>query len=243
MRTKTMLLSALLGALGSVSVMAQTNVYSLNAVGYINITIYPGFNLISCPLIASPDNTISTLLNNSNGIYTGTILDFFSPVYGPTFDTAEPTSGKGSTSNPNGWGNDGTNIIAPGIAVWFDSPSNYTLTFVGTVPTGPTTNSLLQGYNLMSSIVPASGDIVTNSLMNLTNYNLFDSVYAFNPGPGNTTNIAYQSGSGKGYGGYGYDSNWNANGDPILPSVGGGLIYENVNGPTVNWLENYSVSQ
>ena len=50
MRTKTMLLSALLGTLGSVSLMAQsTNVYSLNAVGYINVTVQPGFNIVSCP--------------------------------------------------------------------------------------------------------------------------------------------------------------------------------------------------
>jgi hypothetical protein len=38
MRTKTMLLSALLGSLGSLSLMAQsTNVYSLKEVGYIKI--------------------------------------------------------------------------------------------------------------------------------------------------------------------------------------------------------------
>ncbi len=67
-----MLLSALLGTLGSVSLMAQsTNVYSLNAVGYINVTIDPGYNIISCPLIASPDNTINTLLTNGTGQFKG----------------------------------------------------------------------------------------------------------------------------------------------------------------------------
>ena len=48
MRTKTMLLSALLGGLGSVSLMAQsTNVYSLNAVGYINITVQNPATILS----------------------------------------------------------------------------------------------------------------------------------------------------------------------------------------------------
>ena len=30
--------------------MAQSNVYSLNIVGYVNLTVKPGFNLISLPL-------------------------------------------------------------------------------------------------------------------------------------------------------------------------------------------------
>jgi hypothetical protein len=250
MRTKTMLLSALLGALGSVSVHAQ-NVYSLNAVGYINVTIYPGFNIISCPLVASPDNTINTLLNNNSEYYTGTTLDFFSPITGPTFDTAANTSGRNSTANTNGWVNNGTNVIAPGVACWFQSPfsTNITITFVGTVPTGPITNNLYYGYNLVSSVVPASGDIVTNSIMNLTNYNVGvsgqggDEVFTYNPGA-TPINETYQAGSGRGFGGYGYNSNWNINGDPILPFVGGGFFYENNSvGTTIPWVENYSVAQ
>jgi len=253
-----MILSALLGALGSVSVMAQANVYSLNAVGYINITCYPGFNLISCPLIASPDNTINSVLNNGDGHLTGTTLYFFSPITGPTSDSAENTSGKPSTSNTNGWVQNGTNVLAPGVACWFQngSTTNRVITFVGTVPTGPVTNTLYTGFNLVSSIVPASGDIITNSLMNLTNYNLGaagkggDQVFTFDQA--NTPiNVAYQCGTGKGFGGNGYNQatgvvgstgNWNANGDPILPDVGGGFTYEN-SGANISWVENYSVSQ
>jgi len=63
-----MLLSALLGAIGSVSVMAQ-NVYSLNAVGYINVTAVPGFTMIACPLIGANGNSIGALLNNSANQY------------------------------------------------------------------------------------------------------------------------------------------------------------------------------
>src|SRR5580658_8673780 len=105
MRTKAMLQWVLLGALASVSAVAQTNTN-------VTITIYPGFNIISCPLIASPDNTINTLLNNGGSQpYTGTTLDFFSPITGPTYDTAAATSGRNSTPNTNGWVNNGTNVI------------------------------------------------------------------------------------------------------------------------------------
>jgi hypothetical protein len=70
MRTKALLFSALLGASGSVSVWAQTN---------ININTYPGFNIISCPLIASSGNTIGTLLNNGGGQFTGDAVYFYNP--------------------------------------------------------------------------------------------------------------------------------------------------------------------
>jgi len=93
----------------------------------------------------------------------------------------------------------------------------------------------------VSSVVPTSGDLITNSIMNLTNYNVGDVVFAYNP-EANPTYTIYTSGSGKGYG-EGYNGNWTANGDPQLPTVGGGFWYQNVVGTTVNWVENYSVSQ
>jgi hypothetical protein len=244
MRTKTMLLSALLGAIGSVSVMAQTNVYSLNAVGYINVTCSPGLNMISCPLIASPDNTVGTLMNNSNGSLTTCVVYFYNPVTLYSIDTAENTSGKPSTTNADGWAAGGTNVLAPGVACWFDNTftTNVVLTFVGTVPTGPITNSLFFGLNLVSSVVPASGDIISNSIMSLTNFNVGDTVYTYNPLVPPYYTI-YQSGSGKGFGN-GYNGNWNANGDPVMSSVGGGFFYQNnTSGKTVGWVENYSVAQ
>ena len=47
MRTKTLLLTAALSAAGIASSMAQ--VYSVNAVGYVNTPLVTGFNLISNP--------------------------------------------------------------------------------------------------------------------------------------------------------------------------------------------------
>jgi hypothetical protein len=242
-----MILSALLGALGSVSVMAQTNVYSLNAVGYINVTLLPGFNQVTCPLITSPDNTVGTVLNNSNGALTGSQVYFYTPSGGYDVpDTAKAIGGKFGTTNANGWAFDGTNVASPGVGFWFDNTgtSNLVVTFVGTVPTGPITNSLVPGFNLVGSVVPVSGDIITNSLSLLTNYNIGDQVYTYNPAlPPASAYTIYSTATGK-FAGYGYDGNWTTNGDPIIPAVGQGFWYDNKSASTiVNWVENYSVSQ
>jgi hypothetical protein len=224
MRTKTVLLSALLGALGSVSVHAQ-NVYSLNAVGYINVTAIPGFNIISCPLIASPDNTINTLLVNTNGQYKKMQVWAFDPTNNPQY-FEEIGSG-------TGWNNGGLTTINPGQAVWFNNVSNFnvTLTFVGTVPTGPISNTLIaSSFNLIGSAVPASGDIVTNSIMNFTNFFKKDQVWTFvaTNNPQYTETIASSS-------------SWN-NGDPQLAVVGGGFWYLNNQVTNNYWVENYSVN-
>lgn len=235
MRTKTLLLSALLGALSSVSVLAQTNVYSLNAVGYINATLSPGFNIITCPLITSPDNTVGTLLNNGTGVYDGDVVYFFNAATG-TYSSDNASSRATFT---NGWTKGGTNVLAPGVGCWFlnSASSNVTVTFVGTVPSGTITNTLLAGFNLVGSVIPTSGDIVTNPLTVLTNYNIGDDVYTFNPATQGFTEYVSSA-----RGNSGYKNNWNANGDPTIANVYQGFFYLNT-GATVNWVESYSVSQ
>lgn len=208
--------------------MAQsTNVYSLNAVGYINISIQPGFNIISCPLIASPDNTINTLLTNNTGTYKKW------QFYAYNASTGLYTQDSGVAT---GWLNGGTETLNPGQAAWLYNPSNsvYTVTFVGTVPQGSLTNTFLaDSYNLVSSIVPTSGDIVTNSIMNYTNAVKKDQVYVWNP----STSLYTQ------YSASGNPANWNITGDPVQPMVGGGFFYYNAQATNNYWVENFSVSQ
>src|SRR5437763_15367210 len=60
MRTKTLLLTAAVLAAGLGASVAQT-VFSVNAVGYVNVTIKPGYNLICNPLNGS-NNVISTVM-------------------------------------------------------------------------------------------------------------------------------------------------------------------------------------
>lgn len=250
MRTKTVLLSALLGALGSVSSVMAQNVYSLNAVGYINVTLQPGFNIITCPLITAPDNTVGTVLNNSTSIYNGCSVYFYQPANGGfSIDTGVPPGGK--HNNPaDGWQDAGTNVLSPGVACWFDNTSGgvLTATFVGTVPSGPMTNTLGVGFNLVGSVVPVSGDIVTNAISALTNYALGDSIYTFDPtaggGVGAYTEYTAVGAKHSAPGAYINSASvgWALPGDPIVPNVGQGFWYDNAN-VTLGWVEDYSVSQ
>jgi hypothetical protein len=234
MRTKTMLLSALLGTLGSVSLLAQsTNVYSLNAVGYINVTVTPGFNMIACPLVCSPDNTLNTLMNNAGNTYkTVTIYQWLS--------SGSYTNDSGSvalSTYTNGWVNGGFIALNPGTAAWFFNPNatNMTLTFVGTVPQGSLTNTLTPGFNMASSIVPTSGDLVTNGITLLTSQAKHDTIYTWD-----NINHAYDGFS------------WTpANGwistiagltDPIVTNVGEGFWYLVAGATSENWVENFSVN-
>jgi hypothetical protein len=61
MHTKWMFLSAAIIAAIGVSASAAT--FSVNAVGYVNVQLDPGFNLVSNPLRAT-DNTIAALYRN-----------------------------------------------------------------------------------------------------------------------------------------------------------------------------------
>jgi hypothetical protein len=246
MRTKTKVLSALLGVLGTASLMAQsTNVYSLNAVGYINVTCPPGFSQIACPLIGSPDNTVNTLLNNASQVYTGDNVYFYFPATGQYVeDNALAIGGKQGTANTNGWALNGTNVLNPGVACWFqnNNKTNITITFVGTVPQGSLTNTLAVGFNLVSSAVPTSGDLMSNSITMLTNFNIGDAVYTFNPS--NQLYTLFQSGAGKGFNGAGsYNSDWSVPlGDPVVTNVGQGFWYQNTGTKPVVWVENFSVN-
>jgi hypothetical protein len=201
--------------------------------------------MISCPLIASPDNTIGTLINNASGQYTGDAVYFYNPATGSLeIDQAENIGPRSpNTTNADGWLFAGTNVLAPGTACWFfnSQSTNVTLTFVGTVPSGSITNTLVAGFNMVSSVLPVSGDIVSNSLSALTNYNVGDSVYVFSGGSSGSFTI-YQSSTIARQSGFGYHGNWNDIGDPTVPNVGQGFWYFD-SGATVNWVENFSVGQ
>jgi len=273
MRTKTLALSAVLGLLGSASLMAQsTNVYSINAVGYINVTLYPGYNLITCPLIASPDNTINTLLNNTNGQYQiGTghsalhsiIFQYINGVGYVAGDTANSTFG------PGGWQSGGTNTILPGQAVWFLNPgtvgsgTNMTATFVGQVPQNGSpvmTNTLYPGYNLVGSVVPTSGDLIVpgiaaigtngpsgNSGTLAAGPTKGDAIFVYDP----TLQGGVQGGYSTGIGGVyavnhaGTASTWNGFGaglNPTTPTVYSGFWYLSQALSPNNWVENFTIN-
>lgn len=224
-----MLLSALLGSLSSVSLLAQsTNVYSLNAVGYINVTLPAGgasgtFAIISCPLIASPNNAISNLLNATSGAFNGY------KFYGWSAGAYLPSD----QANAKKWLGGGTETLLPGQAGFISVPAgaaSQTVTFVGTVPSGSITNPIPPGFTLLSSVLPTSGDLVTNTLTAFNTQKVGDKAYSYDPVGGYTT-YTVKPATGA----------WAV--DPQQPTVGGGIFYYNAQTTTNNWVENFSVGQ
>lgn len=156
MRTKTLLLSGVVAALSSASMMAQ--VYSLNAVGYINVTVAPNFSIIANQLNTT-NNNISPLLDSQlgTGAYNGISLFKYSSVNGYTILNVN------SLTTPPWTGPATTTTMNPGEAVFIFNPygTNITLTFVGTVLQGTLTNTLNVNFNLVSSQVPQAGTLDT----------------------------------------------------------------------------------
>src|SRR5260370_42625696 len=63
MRTKALLCAAALAA-GAVTSMAQSNVYSLNVVGYVNKSFQNGFFTLVCNPLDDGTNTLGSILQN-----------------------------------------------------------------------------------------------------------------------------------------------------------------------------------
>jgi len=242
MRTKTMLISALLGALSSVSVMAQTNVYSLNVVGYINVSIPPQWSILTCPLQCLPDNTLNTLLPNTNGYFNQVSPPLHTLVYAWTPGQGYLVQEEAVTTNANasGWRTGGADIaLTPGSAVFIYNPFSTALsnTWVGTVTSGTNlVNPLLPGWNLVGSILPASGDLVTTSLISLTNGQKQDLLYTYDPVL-SWAEYLYNAA----------DAAWTAGGvtnDPVTTNITQGFFYYNttrfVTATNNGWVESYN---
>ena len=166
MRTKILALSALLGLLGSSSSLAQ---YSINPVGYVNVTCPQGFSLIGCALFGSPNNDPIYLINNTWGEYEGCQIFFWqNGTWAKYMANTNPTPPATAT---NGWVEpNGPMSLPPGAGAAFYNPnaSGVTLAFVGDVPQGSLTNTLNPGLNLVSSILPVCGDLSANELFDVS---------------------------------------------------------------------------
>jgi hypothetical protein len=244
--------------------MAQVNVYSVNAVGYINVTIPPGFSIVTCPLICTPDNTLNTLFpeptvngGNSPGPFAGLQVYQFNGV-GFNEDQANAYS--------SGWVNGGTISVTPGSAIFVQNSfytvapglstgHNMSATFVGTVPQNGSpylTTTLNPGYNLVGSAVPITGDLYTSTNLLLTNVGSSgpaqggDEVLFFDPTLSGETQKAFDNTATAYYSG-GWTGGPGPNGDPVSTSVSQGFYYLN-NTPPGNspraetWVENFSVN-
>jgi hypothetical protein len=146
MRTKTILCAAALAAGLATSAVAQSNVYSLNVVGYYNVPVSPNQFYLVGNQLNTTNNTLAGIIPNpppgsqfqvfANGGFTAYTFD--------EFDLA--------------WVPNGNASLAPGQGGYFRSPVSTTVTFVGEVRQGSLTNTFIKGQNVVSaSIVPQAG--------------------------------------------------------------------------------------
>lgn len=146
MRTKTLLLSAAVGVAGLVAASAQT-VYSVNSVGYINLSVPVGFSMIANQL----DNGSGNLVPDILSVPDGTVV----------YKYNEGTAGYDVNTFLFGSWTDANMTLAPGEGVFINNSSGTAidLTFVGEVPQGDLSNNLPQGFSIKSSEVPQNGGL------------------------------------------------------------------------------------
>jgi len=146
MRTKTLLLTAALSAVGLSTSMAQ--VFSVNAVGFVTVDVPKGLSMIANPLVA-PTNTISAL--------------FASAADGTTIYKYDGTSFSINTLDLGEWGNPNDTLV-PGEGAFISNASaaSFPVTFVGEVKQGSLSHSVPKNLSIQSSEVPQSGKVATD---------------------------------------------------------------------------------
>jgi hypothetical protein len=152
MRAKTLLCLAALAA-GAATTMAQSNVYSLNIVGYVTVTNSPGFSMIANPLTTT-NNLIPSLFSDAPAFTK--ILRFSGGVYIQAIN--DPDDGwTGPSSDPAAV----NTALNPGEGIFIQVGSQYVKTFVGEVVLD-STNSIPTGFSMKASVVPQAGLIQTD---------------------------------------------------------------------------------
>jgi len=170
MRTKILIVVAAISAAGLATSLAQSNVYSQNVVGYINVQLTNGFNLVGNQLDLDGNGT-----NNTVQSVFGTNLPVNTDVYafsGGGFVLASyGTKGWSGAANVNP-------ALQPGRGVFIKLPSASTVTLVGNVMQGGLQTPYVKGFNIIGSQVPQAGTLQTD-----LGYapNVGDDVYRYNP--------------------------------------------------------------
>jgi hypothetical protein len=226
MRTKSFLAAAALIAAGALSLQAQSNVYSLNVVGYVNVSV-AGPSLFN--MVANPFNTGTNGANQVLPDVDQSQVLKWNPAAGG-FDTYTFDSGFG------GWIDSSFNNVVPTVPpgegfFYFNPNATATLTFVGEVAAksgGSVTNVVTgPGFRLVGSKIPYGG-AVSNASFNLPIQDNMQ-VLEWNGSTGYIT-----SGYDSGFGGW-IDDSFNNIAPPTI-DAGQGFFYNNPSA-TVNWIQ------
>jgi hypothetical protein len=211
MRTKTLLLTAALSAAGLATSMAQS-VFSVNAVGYVNVELPEGFSMIANPLVAA-DNTVAALFANA-GLADGTVIYKFNSGTG-SYDINAYDFGE--FANP-------AMTLVPGEGAFVLIPAGgaSTVTFVGEVSQGSLSHAVPAGFSIQSSEVPQSGQLDTILGFPATDG---DVVYRFSNATGNYAISAFDFGD------------WD---NAPVPAVGESFFVNKV--AATDWTRSFSVN-
>jgi len=122
----------------------------VNAVGYVNTTLSPGFTLVSNPLDnkATGGNQVKSLFA---GLAGGTQIFVFNNATG-AYATAQVDEFSGEIT-----GAAANSEVLPGNGVFVRVDAAATVTFVGEVPAGNLSNPIPQGFSIKASQVPQAG--------------------------------------------------------------------------------------
>jgi hypothetical protein len=135
------------------------NVYSLNVVGYYNVPVVAGWNLLSVQLGATNYNANHVL---GTGV-DGALLYRFNPTNQTYYDAGTYFQGFGWCP-VSGDREDPVLNLPLGESFFIWSPSNWIATFVGEVMQGRLVVPLPAYYSLKASIVPQAGQLQNDLL-------------------------------------------------------------------------------
>ncbi len=212
MKTKALLAAGLMMAATAASSLAQT-VYSVNAVGFVNLNFATGFSIASNPLDGAT-NTVAVLFPS---VPNGTSVFKFDTALGQY---------TGTTFLFGNWGNP-TFSLVPGEGFFFKNPGATTITntFVGNVKQGTLVTSLGAGFTLVGSQVPQAGLVTTDLGLPIGNA---ESVFKFDAATQQYTGATFLFGS------------WGGGGEPSVAVGEGFFVKKNA---SASWSRTFSVNQ
>lgn len=233
MRTKTLLLTAALSAAGVAASMAQ--VYSVNVVGYVNITVPAGKYMILANPLNNGANDINTVLPVPDTADGATVYRF-NAATGQFLDSIGFIGGYGwypTDNNPT---------LAPGEGFFIQAPgsSALNLTFVGEVPQGSLSYPLAGNgrYTLVGSMVPQEAKLGDASQAGTMGFPALDgdTIYMWDG-----ANQKYMDSYGY-IDGYGWYSATDENpAGPTIPVGVGFWVQKAGTSPAVNWTRTFNV--
>jgi hypothetical protein len=215
MRTKALIVTAALAAAGIASVEAQSNVYSVNVVGYYNVTVPAGGGLKLLGVqLSSTNTTLASLIKN---VPDGTQFFKWSGATFAGFLFEDPGGG-------GEWSGDTALLPGQGGFLKNNSGAPLTVTFVGEVGQGSLTNPIPSGYEVEASIVPQAGGLTTVLGLPASDG---DQVFKW---------------TGTTYSGYLYeDPGGGGEWSPSQPTVEVGEAFFSRKSAGVNWVRNFTV--